>query len=328
LVALAPFCTRRRWGIRITEFLGSEERDLGSILTAPGDEALGAGAVRLALERHDWDFVDLWGVPDGSPSADALEEGLAAANVRYERLRMSGNPVLDISTDAWDATASRSRLRRLAPKRRALERLGKLELTFPRKAEELEAALVELRALHHKRWKRSGETTRLQFPDYWRWVRGITGTAQREGWLYFPRLMLDGRPIATGIYFLYGRRLFFWVGAHDPDFARHSPFQLLTLSVIGDVRSAGTADVLDFGAGDESYKYHWTQTSLQRLRVMAWRGSRGRAAHFWQGRIRPWAWAHQDITRPMRRWRRIRSLLVGGGPSPANGPQDDAGMPR
>ncbi|HEV8536564.1 MAG TPA: GNAT family N-acetyltransferase [Candidatus Limnocylindria bacterium] len=322
LVALATFCTRRRWGIRITEFLGSEERDHASILTAPGEEPVAAGLVRLVLERDDWDLLDLWCVPVGSPTAAALVESLAAQRAHYELIKMTGNPVLDLSTDAWDASASKSRLRRLGAKRRALERRGQLELAFPRDDEDLEAALRELRGLHAQRWRSKGETSPLQLPKYWGWVRGITMSAGRQGRLYFPRLLLDGRLVATGIYFLHRRRLFFWLGAHDAEFARQSPFHLLTLAVIEDVRSAGTVDVLDFGAGEEPYKFHWTQTSLPLLRVLAWRGQRGRAAHFWQGRVRPWAWAHPDVSRPMRRWRRFRGILSGGGPSSA----DDGGI--
>jgi len=323
LVALAALCTRRRFGLRITEFIGSEERDNASILTAPGDEALAAGLVRLALEQNDWDLIDFWCVPGGSPTAAALAEALAAqGGARHELVEMTRNPVLDLTTDAWYASASRSRLRRLGPKRRALERQGKLELVFSYAGEDLETALDELRVLHVERWKGKGEMSPLRLPEYWAWVRGVTLSAARQGWLYFPRLVLAGRTVATGIFFLHRRRLFFWMGAYDGDFARQSPFHLLTLAVIEDVRSAGTVDVLDFGAGDEPYKFQWTQTSLPLLRVMAWRGYRGRAAHFWQGRVRAWARAHPEISRPMRRWRRFRRVLNGGGPS---SPGDGAG---
>lgn len=315
LVAIAALCTRRRFGLRITEFIGSEERDMASILTAPGEEALAADLVRLVLTRDDWDLLDLWCIPGGSPTAAALTEALAAQGPRHELVQISRNPVLDLSTDAWDAAASRSRLRRLGAKRRALERNGKLELTFSHDADNLDGALAQFRDLHLTLWRSRGETSPLQISDYWSWVRAITLTAGRHGWLYLPRLSLDGRLVATGIYFLYRRRLFFWMNAYDTAFARQSPSQLLTLALIEDVRSARTVDVLDFGVGDEAYKFHWTQTSLPLLRVMAWRGHRGRAAYLWQGRVRPWAWAHPGITRPMRRWRQFRRLLTGGGPS-------------
>jgi CelD/BcsL family acetyltransferase involved in cellulose biosynthesis len=315
LVALAPLCTRRRFGVRIAEFLGSEERDATSVLTAPGQDGLARSVAGLVLDLDDWDLLDLWCVPDGSPTAVAFADALAERGAHYELVQMTRNPVLDLSTDDWDASASRSRLRRLGAKRRALERLGKLELGFPRDGLDLETALAALRILHAKRWQSKGETSPLQVAEYWSWVHGITVNAAQEGWLYFPRLLLDGRLVATGIYFLHRRRLFFWMGAYDADYARQSPFHLLTLAVIEEVRSAGTADVLDFGAGDESYKFHWTQTSVPLLRIMAWRGQRGRAAHLWQARLRPWAWAHPQISRPMRRWRSFRRLLNKGGPS-------------
>ena len=53
LVALAPLCTKRRWGVRIREFLGSEETDLGSFLAMPGEDALTGRLVDIVLEDDD-----------------------------------------------------------------------------------------------------------------------------------------------------------------------------------------------------------------------------------------------------------------------------------
>jgi CelD/BcsL family acetyltransferase involved in cellulose biosynthesis len=313
LLALAPLCTKQRWGIRIREFIGSEESDVGSLLLAPGAEDLAERLVRLVLDQDDWDLIDLWGVVAGSPTAVALGDALAAEGVDYELVPMTLNPVLDLRSEAWAASASRPMLRDLARQRRMLGRVGKLDLVFPSDVDEVETALERLRVLHIERWRRLGEMSPLQLDDYWAWVRGVALDSWREGWLYFPRLVIDGGLVATGLYLLYRRRLFYWVGAHESEFARRSPNQLLTLAVIEDVRSSGRADVLDFGSGGEPYKLRWTQSASPLLRVMAWRGHRGRLAHFWQGRVRPWAWAHQDLTRPMRRWRQLRRLLTAKG---------------
>jgi CelD/BcsL family acetyltransferase involved in cellulose biosynthesis len=186
-------------------------------------------------------------------------------------------------------------------------------LVFPKTLDEVESAMDDLRTHHIERWRRVGEMSLLRLDDYFAWIRGLSLDAWRQGWLYLPRLLLDGRLVAVGLYLLYRRRLFYWMGAHGSDFARYSPNQLLMRAVVDDIRSSGAADVLDFGSGGEPYKLRWTETSLQLVRVMAWRGYRGQVAHFWQGRVRPWAWAHQDLTRPMRRWRQLRRLLTAKG---------------
>lgn len=317
LVALAPLCTTRRHGLRVREFLGSEEIDLGSFIAAPDDEALTTGLAQAVLAQEDWDLLDLWCVPAGSPTATALGTVLAARGAGHELLPLTVNPVLDLGPETWAAGASRSMLKDLARQRRVLGRQGKLELVFPRDAEEVDAALGELRTLHAERWRGQQEISRLQLADYWAWIRGIGLEAWRQRWLYLPRLTLDGRTLAVGLYLLYRGRLFYWMGAHDPGLARHSPTLLLTLGVIEDVRSAGTADLLDFGRGDEWYKLRWTQTSLPLLRVMAWRGLRGRAAHLWHARVRPWAWAHQGVARPVRRLKRAVRRLVARGAQPS-----------
>jgi CelD/BcsL family acetyltransferase involved in cellulose biosynthesis len=310
LVALAPLCTRRARGLTVLELIGAEDADLAGFLLAPGEEALAGELARRGLAARRWDLLDLWCVAEDSPTAGAVRGALAAAGVGHEVRRLTINPVLDVAGDGWAADASRSMLKDLARQRRVLGRQGKLELAFPRDVEEIEAALAALREYHRQRWGGQGEVSRLLLPDYWDWVRGVSLEAWEQGWLYLPSVTLDGRPIALGLFFLYGRRLFYWMGAADPALARHSPNLLLILSVIEDVRAGRTADVLDFGQGDEWYKLRWTQAAVPLARVMAWRGLRGRAAHLWHGRIRPWIWAHPRLTRPLRR---VRRALGGAG---------------
>lgn len=311
LVALAPLCTRHgRSGVRIREFLGAEEADLATLLLAPGEAALAPALARAVLDIGGWDLLNLWCVADGSVTAEALRDSLAATGARHEVTALTVNPVLDVRGDAWDAGASRSMLKDLARQRRVLGRQAKLDVVFPADDAEVEAALADLRAFHAARWAGQGEISRLQLPEYWAWVSATTRTAHAEGWLLFPRLVLGDRLLATGLYFLYGRRLFYLMSAHDAEFARHSPNGLLTLAVIEYLRVTGLADVLDFGQGDEWYKLRWTAQSYPLVRVMAWQGLRGRAAHYWQGRVRPWAWAHQNVSRPMRRAKRAVQRLL------------------
>jgi CelD/BcsL family acetyltransferase involved in cellulose biosynthesis len=240
-----------------------------------------------------------------------MRGALAATGLRHEVAPMTVNPFLDVRGEGWDAGASRSMLKDLARQRRVLGRQAKVEVRFPADGAEIDAALADLRAFHAVRWAGQGELSRLQLPDYWAWLQAITRTAHAEGWLYFPRLVLGERLLATGLYFLYGRRLFYWMGAHDAEFARHSPNGLVTLEVIERLRVTGLADVLDFGRGDESYKLRWTAQSYPLLHLTASRGLRGRAAAFWQNRVRPWAWAHQSVSRPIRRAKRVvRRLLA------------------
>jgi CelD/BcsL family acetyltransferase involved in cellulose biosynthesis len=321
LVALAPLCTTQGFaGARIREFLGSEEADLAGLLLAPGEGALAPGLLRFALQDRGWNLCDLWCVPKDSPTAGAWTDTFGSIDSRHAITTLTVNPVLDLTTPSGVEGVRRSLLKNVARKRRGLAREGKLELTFPETVEEVEAALTDLRALHRARWGTRGEISRLDLPDYWSWVRGLVLEAFGSGWLYLPRLRLDGRPVATGIYFLYQRRLFYWIGGFAPALAHRSPYHVLTLSIIEHVTATGAADVLDFGRGDETYKADWTATTLPLLRLMAWRGAAGAAAYLWHGRVRPWAWAHQDWSRPLRRLKRS----VGRLHQPAGTPARDS----
>jgi CelD/BcsL family acetyltransferase involved in cellulose biosynthesis len=296
LVALALLCTTRALaGIRIREFMGSEEADLAGLLLAPGEQALGSELIRVALQDDDWNLLDLWCVPAQAWSefADGLRDHVCVP--------LTTNPVLDLRTPAWTADARQSMLKNLARKRRGLAREGgPLELAFPESPQAVEAALVDLRELHRALWRTRGEISRLELPRYWSWVRGLALEAFTAGWLYMPRLLVGGRLVATGIYFLHERRLFYWIGAFDTAVAQRSPYNVLTLSIIEHVTRAGMADVLDFGRGDEAYKTEWTPHAVALLRLMAWRGVVGGTAYLWRGRVRPWAWTHPRWSQPLR----------------------------
>ena len=308
LVALAPLCTETaRGGVRIRQWLGSEEADRQGLLLAPGAEALAPDLMRRALEDPGWDLVDLWCVPARSATGAAWSAAVGDHGVRHEERPLCQNPILDLRTDEWAQGVRREQLGR---KRRALERQGALRLVLPREADAVAAALADLQALHAERWRQAGEISRLTLPSYWAWVQGIAEEARRHGWLYVPRLELDGRLVATGLFVLYRRQLFQWINGHALEFQRHSPFLLLQHAVIEHFRAHDLADVLDFGRGDEWYKSRWTQHAIPLERVMAWRRLRGHGAHVWHGRVRPWAWAHQGWSRPIRRLKRSLSRLT------------------
>jgi CelD/BcsL family acetyltransferase involved in cellulose biosynthesis len=310
LVGIAPLCTARGLGgARVREFLGSEEADQGRLLLAAGHESVGAELARAALQDPGWDLLDLWCVPAGTASATALDGSLSASGAGYRVTPLSTNPVLSLSGDAWREAERREHLGR---KRRGLERQGRLSLVFPNDRAEVERALDEFRTLHVRRWAAVGEVSRLTVPSYWTWVRSLSLEAFRLGWLRLPSLVVDGAVVATGLFFLYRRRLFQWMNAHDLGLARHSPFLLLIQSTIQHTIARDEADLIDFGRGDEWYKSRWTRTAVPLQRFMAWRRLRGRGAYLWRGHVRPWGWAHPGWTRPLRRLKRSFHRLAPG----------------
>jgi CelD/BcsL family acetyltransferase involved in cellulose biosynthesis len=310
LVALAPLCTKVTFGgVRVREWLGSEEADWGGLLVAPEAESIAPDLMRFALADSGWDMVDLWCVPAGSATRVAWDAVMARSRLRHHEPVQCPNPVLDLRSEEWREGVRREQLGR---KRRALERSGGLRLVFPQRAADVLAALADLRTLHAERWGQAGELSRLTVPGYWSWVRGIVAEAFRLGWLYLPRLELGGRLVATGLFILYRRRLFQWMNAHALEFQRHSPFLLLQHAAIEHVRQADLADVLDFGRGDEWYKSRWTRHAVTLERTMAWRRLRGHGAYVWRGRVRPWAWTNPKWSRPIRRLKRSLRRLVPG----------------
>ncbi|HEX7255250.1 MAG TPA: hypothetical protein VF236_04920, partial [Gaiellaceae bacterium] len=127
LVGALPLCTRRRRGLRVTEFVGGTWAVLADLLLAPGEDASTAGALveQAASSRHD--FASLFGLPGSSRLVAALPQGALRLVERLEA------PVLDLGA-GWDAvykaklsSKARSERRR---RRRQLEKQGAVEVSI------------------------------------------------------------------------------------------------------------------------------------------------------------------------------------------------------
>jgi len=125
LVAVAPLCTRRRGRESASASSSAPRRGTSEASSSQGTTTpLQPAFVRVVLDDDGWDFLDLWGIVAGRRPRRALSGALAASGVPHEIVPMTLNPVLDLRSDTWAASASRSMLRDLARQRRALERQG------------------------------------------------------------------------------------------------------------------------------------------------------------------------------------------------------------
>src|SRR5215217_4532323 len=150
LVGALPLCTRRRLGLRVSEFVGGTWALLADVLVAPDAER----SVRTALVDHafsgEYDFANLFGLPG---SSRLLAELPSEALRLVERLEA---PVLDLDA-GWDAAyrrkfSSKARSER-ARRRRQLEALGRIDVAAARTREELAAALEDAFHVYALRWQ-------------------------------------------------------------------------------------------------------------------------------------------------------------------------------
>jgi CelD/BcsL family acetyltransferase involved in cellulose biosynthesis len=218
LVAALPLCTRRRAGLRVTEFLGGSWAVLADALIAPGERpSLIADLAELATSaRHD--YADLFGLPGSS----RLVTALPSLHV-LERLEA---PVLDL-TAPWEeiyrakfSSKTRSERRR---RLRQLETLGPVAVSVARSREELEGALDDAFRIHVLRWKGRRDPSGF--------ATQIGGAFHRAALLRLaeidvPRLVrirVAGSAIAFALALHLEGRAYGVTMAFDPDYARFAP---------------------------------------------------------------------------------------------------------
>lgn len=251
LVGALPLYVRRRFGLRIAEFMGGHRSALGDLLLAEGESrSVARDVAALATRATDHDLADLFGLPGDSVLASSLPREHLKLIKRVEA------PVMDLSggwAAAYDAKTS-SKTRALhRRRRRQLAALGRLETSVARSPEELEGALEDAFRLHLLRWEGRPDGSEFATATGQAFHRGALQALARDDIPRIVLLKLDGRVIAFHYYYalcgcMYVHRL-----AFDPAFGRYSPGLVNTLDAIETAASEGLTKV-EFLGGAERYK--------------------------------------------------------------------------
>jgi CelD/BcsL family acetyltransferase involved in cellulose biosynthesis len=220
VVAALPLCIRRRFGLRMSEFVGGTWALLADVLVAPGEEASAATALieRAAASGHD--FANLFGLPGSSRLVAGLPPDALCLIERLEA------PVLDLD-EGWDAVYAakipakgRSERRR---RKRQLEALGSVDVSIARSREELEPALEDAYRVYASRWQSRRDPSGFITPAGQSFHRAAL---LRLAELDVPRLVtirLDGTAIAFALSMHLAGRAYGITMAFDPAYARFSP---------------------------------------------------------------------------------------------------------
>ena len=249
LVGAVPFCVRRRFGIRVTGFLGGVHSALADMLVAEGEpsETVTALAARAAATKHD--LADLFGLSAGSRLARSLAP-------RLRTIQRVEAPVLDLSP-GWDAVyraKTDAKKRNLHKRRRRqLSELGALDVIRARTPDELDTAIVEAFRLHEARWSGRPDGSGFATATGRRFnLEALRALAAHD----IPRIVLlrlDGRAIAFHYFLVYQQTMYTYRLAFDPEFARFSPGLVNTLDALEWAAAEGVNRV-EYLGGDERYK--------------------------------------------------------------------------
>jgi CelD/BcsL family acetyltransferase involved in cellulose biosynthesis len=220
LVGALPLCTRRRHGLRVTQFVGGTWALLGDVLLAPGEgETTVVALVEHATGSGD-DFANLFGLPGSSRLVAALRPDALRLVERLEA------PVMDLEA-GWDdvyrakmppkvRSERRRRLRKLAE-------LGPVEVSISRTREELGPALEDAFRVYTLRWQGRRDASGFVTPAGLRFHRAaVLALAEVD----VPRLAVirvGGRAIAFALSLQLEGRAYGVTMAFDPAYGTFGP---------------------------------------------------------------------------------------------------------
>jgi CelD/BcsL family acetyltransferase involved in cellulose biosynthesis len=248
LVGALPLCQRRRFGLRVTEFVGGTKASLADLMLAPGEDAHTALLLALRAAASSGDFVDLFGMPEPSRLAAALPAGSLTLIERLEA------PVLDLNA-GWEAvyetrlsSKARSDRRRRS---RQLAAKGAVDVAIARTGDELKPALEEAFRLHDLRWQGRRDPGGFGSPAGKTFHRAaLLRLAEQD----IPRLVtlnLDGRAIAFSLYLQLERTIYGLAMGFDPAFARFAPGSETLFRALETAAGEGVQRVEFLGAAAE-----------------------------------------------------------------------------
>jgi CelD/BcsL family acetyltransferase involved in cellulose biosynthesis len=251
LVGALPLCWTRRFGLRVTEFLGGTGAPLADLLLAPGQEGATAALLAARITTVGVDYADLFGMPRDSRLEAVVPQESLTLMERQEA------PVLELEGGDWEAIytdklSSKARSERRRHRRR-LEELGVVDVSVARTPDELGPALEEAVRIHALRWKGRRETSGFSRPRGSAFLRAaLLRLAQQD----LPRLVtlrLDERAVAFALYLLYERTAYGMTMGFDPAYAAYRPGMETFLCSLEAAANEGAKRVELLGA-DAPYK--------------------------------------------------------------------------
>jgi CelD/BcsL family acetyltransferase involved in cellulose biosynthesis len=212
--------------------------------------------------QHSWDLVLLNQIPAQSPTRDTLFAHATEKNCPTGVWPSSQSPYLELhgSWDTYYASLSSKFKQNLRNRLSRLNQLGEAVLEAIEDAAEIRDCYQDAWRLEASGWKREEGTAITSDPAVNRFYTLLADRATRHGWLRLLFLTVNGRRIATSYGSNYGGRLFLFKTGYDPEFAKCSPFKLLTFFATQKAFKEGLSEV-DFLGDAEPWKLEWTSST-------------------------------------------------------------------
>jgi hypothetical protein len=213
-----------------------------------------------AVRREKWTLV-LNNQPMWVPYMDVFAESGRASGLFWLSAKSSVCPMVKFDTPE-------NLYERLSKSRNNRYKLNRLqrEHTVEFEANEMEEGLEEWANnfcdCHIARWKGTATPSKYFDPERRVFLLNCLKAWHRDGILVRFSLKADGKRIAFIIGLLQEKSLIYHNLTHDPDYNKHSPSLVLVI-LLGEWMRARGFNTLDFGDGNESYKYNFANEEGQ-----------------------------------------------------------------
>jgi CelD/BcsL family acetyltransferase involved in cellulose biosynthesis len=200
-----------------------------------------------------WKQLDLYNIPEDSPSLDALKSHAEARGWGFEQERLQPCPILDLP-DSWDAYLDQIDSKQARELRRKLRKAqgypASVDWHIVTEREELDQAVdtfLGLMANDSAKEEFLTDAMRAQF-------HRMCAAGLEDGWLQLVFLTVSHEAVFGYINFDYRNRIWVYNSGFDPTHFDLSPGWVLMGYLIRWAIEQGH-EAIDFLRGDESYKY-------------------------------------------------------------------------
>lgn len=243
----------------------------------------------LSGRRHLWDVLQLSQLPTASPTLDHLRKLAHAGGFPTGVWPSDRSPYVDL-TQGWDAYLARlssQHKKKIRQHVRRLEDLGRVELEIVSADEKIAAALEDGFRLEAAGWKSQSGTAIRCRPELVDFYGRLARAAAASGALRLFFLTVAGTRIAFAYGLAHKKKLFVLKAGYDPEYAAHSPYNVLCYLVFRDACERGLTEY-EFLGVDDGWKLRWTKTVKPHFWIYIFGNTpRARLLHWLKFRVAP-----------------------------------------
>jgi CelD/BcsL family acetyltransferase involved in cellulose biosynthesis len=295
LVALLPLMrTRSRmyglsvWRLEFTANVHTPRFD--AVIAERADEVYALLLDHLHEHAPRWHVIVLPELAESSRTPAALIRLTKGRSLRAGVWSAGASPVISLSEgfDAVHARLPAGRRRSLRTRLRRTQLLGDVLLEVVDDAARLAGALADGFRIEAGGWKGKAGTAIACDENLQRFYTRIAERAARSGTLRLMFLRIGDKRVAFAYCLRQGRTLYLLKTGFDPQYAPHSPFNLLMLRAVEASCREGL-QAFDLLGDDEPWKREWTRDRSERRWLLLCRSSgRGLAIHCIKFLVVPW----------------------------------------